>query len=201
MSSWQTIWTRTAAWITGRTSAATMENASVEHVSARKEKTQRRYTAESSASVTTSAVTAPTTSSAEVQPIENLHFCLLPYLIVVNEFWHLGICSGKPDKNTCYWGILLPTGHGRCECKKCICDANYKGSACECPLDNSTCLTSNKLICNNRGSCECGVCKCTDKKYEGPTCEICPTCPKICSEHKWVIGWILANEFRLTYLT
>ncbi len=60
---------RTAARIMGRASAATMENVSVERVSARKEKTQRRYTAECSASVTTSAVTAPTTSSVEVQPI------------------------------------------------------------------------------------------------------------------------------------
>ncbi len=92
----------------------------------------------------------------------------------------------------------FPTGHGRCECKKCICDANYKGSACECPLDTSTCLANNKLICNGRGTCECGVCKCTDKKYEGPICEICPTCSRICNQNKWVIGWILANEVRLT---
>uniref|UniRef100_A0A673MIY7 Integrin beta n=1 Tax=Sinocyclocheilus rhinocerous TaxID=307959 RepID=A0A673MIY7_9TELE len=75
-------------------------------------------------------------------------------------------------------------GHGRCECKKCICDANYKGSACECPLDTSTCLASNKQICNGRGICECGVCKCTDQRFEGPTCEICPTCPIICTKHK-----------------
>ncbi|KAK7163531.1 hypothetical protein R3I93_007552 [Phoxinus phoxinus] len=75
-------------------------------------------------------------------------------------------------------------GHGRCECRKCICDPNYTGSACDCPLDTSTCLASNKQICNGRGTCECGVCKCTESKFEGPTCEICPTCPRICSEHK-----------------
>ncbi|XP_077077957.1 integrin beta-1-like [Siphateles boraxobius] len=75
-------------------------------------------------------------------------------------------------------------GHGRCECRKCICDPNYTGSACECSLDTSTCLASNKQICNGRGTCECGVCKCTDSKFEGPTCEICPTCPRICTEHK-----------------
>uniref|UniRef100_A0A672S5P7 Integrin beta n=1 Tax=Sinocyclocheilus grahami TaxID=75366 RepID=A0A672S5P7_SINGR len=68
-------------------------------------------------------------------------------------------------------------GHGRCECRKCICDANYTGSACDCSLDPSTCLASNKQICNGRGTCECGVCKCTDTKFQGPTCEICPTCP------------------------
>uniref|UniRef100_A0A672S561 Integrin beta n=1 Tax=Sinocyclocheilus grahami TaxID=75366 RepID=A0A672S561_SINGR len=75
-------------------------------------------------------------------------------------------------------------GHGRCECRKCICDANYTGSACDCSLDPSTCLASNKQICNGRGTCECGVCKCTDTKFQGPTCEICPTCPGVCTEHK-----------------
>uniref|UniRef100_A0A673JTP9 Integrin beta n=1 Tax=Sinocyclocheilus rhinocerous TaxID=307959 RepID=A0A673JTP9_9TELE len=75
-------------------------------------------------------------------------------------------------------------GHGRCECRKCICDANYTGSACDCSLDTSTCLASNKQICNGRGTCECGVCKCTDSKFQGPTCEICPTCPGVCTEHK-----------------
>ncbi|XP_016121286.1 integrin beta-1-B-like, partial [Sinocyclocheilus grahami] len=75
-------------------------------------------------------------------------------------------------------------GHGRCECRKCTCDTNYTGSACDCSLDTSTCLASNKQICNGRGACECGVCKCTDTKFQGPTCEICPTCPGVCTEHK-----------------
>ncbi|XP_073711743.1 integrin beta-1 isoform X1 [Misgurnus anguillicaudatus] len=75
-------------------------------------------------------------------------------------------------------------GHGRCECRKCICDANYTGSACDCSMDTSTCLASNKQICNGRGTCECGVCKCSDSKFQGPTCEICPTCPGVCPEHK-----------------
>uniref|UniRef100_A0A668A6D4 Integrin beta n=1 Tax=Myripristis murdjan TaxID=586833 RepID=A0A668A6D4_9TELE len=75
-------------------------------------------------------------------------------------------------------------GHGRCECKVCICDANYTGSACDCSLDTSTCLAKNGQICNGRGDCECGVCKCTKPKFQGPTCEICPTCPGVCTEHK-----------------
>ncbi|XP_057188989.1 integrin beta-1-like isoform X1 [Triplophysa rosa] len=75
-------------------------------------------------------------------------------------------------------------GHGRCECRKCTCDANYTGSACDCSLDTLTCLASNKQICNGRGTCECGVCKCTDSKFQGTTCEICPTCPGVCPEHK-----------------
>ncbi|XP_041928643.1 integrin beta-1-like [Alosa sapidissima] len=75
-------------------------------------------------------------------------------------------------------------GHGRCECRVCICDAYYAGSACDCSLDTSTCLAKNKQICNGRGTCECGVCKCTDPKFQGATCEVCPTCPGVCTEHK-----------------
>ncbi|XP_019748462.1 integrin beta-1-like [Hippocampus comes] len=75
-------------------------------------------------------------------------------------------------------------GHGRCECRVCVCDNNYTGSACDCSLDTSACLAKNGQICNGRGICECGVCKCTDPKFQGPTCEICPTCPGLCTIHK-----------------
>ncbi|XP_041658556.1 integrin beta-1-like isoform X2 [Cheilinus undulatus] len=75
-------------------------------------------------------------------------------------------------------------GHGRCECRKCICDANYTGSACDCSLETSTCLAKNGQLCNGRGDCECGICKCTNPQFQGPTCEICPTCPGVCTEYK-----------------
>uniref|UniRef100_A0A8D0A1V8 Integrin beta n=1 Tax=Sander lucioperca TaxID=283035 RepID=A0A8D0A1V8_SANLU len=81
-------------------------------------------------------------------------------------------------------GNKLCGGHGRCECRVCICDPMWTGSACDCSLDNSTCMASNKQICNGRGTCECGTCKCTDPKFQGPTCETCPTCPGVCTEHK-----------------
>uniref|UniRef100_A0A668AVR1 Integrin beta n=1 Tax=Myripristis murdjan TaxID=586833 RepID=A0A668AVR1_9TELE len=81
-------------------------------------------------------------------------------------------------------GNKLCGGHGRCECRVCICDPMWTGSACDCSLDTSTCLASNKQICNGRGKCECGTCKCTDAKFQGPTCETCPTCPGVCAEHK-----------------
>uniref|UniRef100_A0A3Q3BI13 Integrin beta n=2 Tax=Kryptolebias marmoratus TaxID=37003 RepID=A0A3Q3BI13_KRYMA len=75
-------------------------------------------------------------------------------------------------------------GHGRCECRKCICNDNYTGSACDCSLDTLPCVARNGQICNGRGVCECGACKCTDAKFQGPTCELCPTCPGVCAEHK-----------------
>uniref|UniRef100_A0A7N6A0Y5 Integrin beta n=1 Tax=Anabas testudineus TaxID=64144 RepID=A0A7N6A0Y5_ANATE len=81
-------------------------------------------------------------------------------------------------------GNKLCGGHGRCECKVCVCDPMWTGSACDCSLDNSTCMASNKQICNGRGICECGTCKCNDAKFQGPTCETCPTCPGVCAENK-----------------
>uniref|UniRef100_A0AAQ4QB89 Integrin beta n=1 Tax=Gasterosteus aculeatus aculeatus TaxID=481459 RepID=A0AAQ4QB89_GASAC len=81
-------------------------------------------------------------------------------------------------------GNKLCGGHGHCECRVCVCDPMWTGNACDCSLDNSTCLASNKQICNGRGECECGTCKCTDPKFQGPTCETCPTCPGVCTEHK-----------------
>ncbi|KAL4624645.1 integrin beta-1-like [Arapaima gigas] len=75
-------------------------------------------------------------------------------------------------------------GHGRCECRVCICEANYSGSACDCSKDITPCLAANKQVCNGRGVCECGTCRCTDPKYQGPTCESCRTCPSVCLEHK-----------------
>uniref|UniRef100_A0A3Q4HBP2 Integrin beta n=1 Tax=Neolamprologus brichardi TaxID=32507 RepID=A0A3Q4HBP2_NEOBR len=77
-------------------------------------------------------------------------------------------------------GNKLCGGNGRCVCRECICDPMWSGRACDCSLDNSTCLATNKQICNGRGRCECGVCKCTDPKFQGPTCETCPTCPGVC---------------------
>ncbi|KAM6900663.1 integrin beta-1a isoform 1-T1 [Xenentodon cancila] len=81
-------------------------------------------------------------------------------------------------------GNKLCGGHGRCDCRVCICDPMWTGSACDCSLDNRTCIASNGQICNGRGTCECGTCKCTDPKFQGPTCEACPTCPGVCIEHK-----------------
>ncbi|XP_015245338.1 PREDICTED: integrin beta-1-like [Cyprinodon variegatus] len=81
-------------------------------------------------------------------------------------------------------GNKLCGGHGKCVCRKCVCDPMWNGTACDCSLDQSTCLAKNKQICNGRGRCECGTCKCDDPKFQGSTCEMCPTCPGVCAEHK-----------------
>lgn len=62
----QRTWTGLAVKTTVLTSAATTETAYAAHVSARRETTQRRGTAASTASVTTSTATALETNCAEV---------------------------------------------------------------------------------------------------------------------------------------
>uniref|UniRef100_A0A670J515 Integrin beta n=1 Tax=Podarcis muralis TaxID=64176 RepID=A0A670J515_PODMU len=79
---------------------------------------------------------------------------------------------------------LICGGHGECKCRECECAENYTGSACDCYMDTTPCVAGNGQICNGRGICKCGVCNCTDPKFTGPTCELCPTCPGVCAEHK-----------------
>ncbi|XP_043922124.1 integrin beta-1 [Protopterus annectens] len=79
---------------------------------------------------------------------------------------------------------LICGGNGICKCRVCECFANFTGSACDCSENNATCMAENGQLCNGRGECICGRCKCNDPKFQGPTCESCPTCPTVCTEHK-----------------
>ncbi|GBP10850.1 Integrin beta-PS [Eumeta japonica] len=78
--------------------------------------------------------------------------------------------------------------HGRCVCGKCVCDPKYTGSACDCLLDQSPCVSpENGKICSGNGHCSCGKCICIaggDRQYYGDFCEKCPTCPGRCAEFK-----------------
>lgn len=58
---------QTAVWTMAQTSVATMETVSVEHVNARSETTPKSSMKGSTANVTTSTVTDPTTNYAEVR--------------------------------------------------------------------------------------------------------------------------------------
>ncbi|KAK7944664.1 hypothetical protein WMY93_000392 [Mugilogobius chulae] len=59
--------------------------------------------------------------------------------------------------------------------RKCICDANYTGSACDCSLDQTSCLAKNGQICNGRGNCDCGIdcvqCRAFETGEKKDTCE------------------------------
>ncbi|XP_055521127.1 integrin beta-1-B-like [Leucoraja erinacea] len=81
-------------------------------------------------------------------------------------------------------GGFICGGNGICKCKICECFPNFTGNACDCSLDNSTCISKNGQECNGRGKCECGRCKCTDPKFQGSACEMCPTCPGVCTAHR-----------------
>ncbi|XP_049332763.1 integrin beta-1 [Astyanax mexicanus] len=88
-------------------------------------------------------------------------------------------------------GGKLCAGNGQCVCGTCICHTNYTGSACECTTDPQPCMAKNKQLCNGRGTCRCGVCSCNDPKYQGPTCELCPSCGGVCGEHKECIKCLM----------
>ncbi|KAJ8395061.1 hypothetical protein AAFF_G00040120 [Aldrovandia affinis] len=84
-----------------------------------------------------------------------------------------------------YQGLLCG-GRGWCKCGVCQCFPEFSGSACECPLSLQSCLSrsGSGLLCNSRGTCVCGTCVCEDGPFQGPTCEICPSCPDVCTEHR-----------------
>ncbi|XP_030613089.1 integrin beta-1-like [Archocentrus centrarchus] len=79
-------------------------------------------------------------------------------------------------------------GRGRCVCGECLCLPAFRGQACECPLSLESCLAQDGQICGGRGDCHCGTCICHDKRFQGPTCELCPSCPSICNLHRECIS-------------
>lgn len=80
--------------------------------------------------------------------------------------------------------FTLP-GQGRCVCGACRCHPEFRGRACECPLSPESCLSQDKQICSGRGDCHCGACICHDNRFRGPTCELCPSCPSVCTLHRY----------------
>uniref|UniRef100_A0A3P8PGZ2 Integrin beta n=1 Tax=Astatotilapia calliptera TaxID=8154 RepID=A0A3P8PGZ2_ASTCA len=62
-------------------------------------------------------------------------------------------------------------GRGRCVWGECLCSPAFRGRAYEC-------LSQDGQIC---GGSHCGTCICHDKRFQGPTCELCPSCPSICN--------------------
>ncbi|KAM9337147.1 integrin beta-1-like [Symphorus nematophorus] len=86
-------------------------------------------------------------------------------------------------------------GHGRCVCGVCMCLPGFRGGACECPLSLKSCLSQDKQICAGRGDCHCGTCLCHDDRFQGPTCELCPSCPSVCTLHR---ECVLCRAFSLS---
>lgn len=91
-----------------------------------------------------------------------------------------------------YQGLLCG-GQGTCDCGVCQCFPGFTGSACECPLSLQPCLSRGGFLCSGRGRCVCGTCVCEDSRFQGPTCEICPSCPDVCTEHR---ECVLCRAFR-----
>ncbi|XP_074658572.1 integrin beta pat-3-like [Tubulanus polymorphus] len=81
---------------------------------------------------------------------------------------------------------LCTDGNGTYVCGRCDCNENRYGKFCECSGSDlasadfeATCRMGNSTTnCENRGRCECGVCKCFSRggltpnmKYSGKYCE------------------------------
>ncbi|NWZ66285.1 ITGBL protein, partial [Acrocephalus arundinaceus] len=76
------------------------------------------------------------------------------------------------------------TGHGKCYCGNCYCEAGWHGDKCEFQCDitpweiKKRCTSPDGKICSNRGTCVCGECTCHDVDptgdwgdIHGDTCE------------------------------
>ncbi|RWS10657.1 integrin beta-PS-like protein, partial [Dinothrombium tinctorium] len=78
--------------------------------------------------------------------------------------------------------------HGKCECRKCQCNPDWTGSACECKRSVDDCIEPKTgKICSGRGQCVCGKCKCAESDvglYTGRFCELCPACRTQCDNFK-----------------
>lgn len=72
---------------------------------------------------------------------------------------------------------------GRCDCGKCVCNANYTGEACECAVSTADCQKDNGTICSGNGECVCNRCQCKTG-FRGKTCDQCTSCPGTCKNNK-----------------
>ncbi len=91
----------------------------------------------------------------------------------------------KRSLNLFFLSCFTIPGHGRCVCGVCMCLPAFRGRACECPLSLESCLSQDEQICAGRGDCHCGTCVCHDNRFQGPTCELCPSCPSVCTTHRY----------------
>ncbi|KAF6039503.1 pat-3 [Bugula neritina] len=83
----------------------------------------------------------------------------------------------------------LCSGRGNCTCDPhsflsvCQCESGYLGADCSCPVSDVTCRSKENMevLCNGKGTCNCGKCTCIDQCYEGAVCSILkPECGKTC---------------------
>ncbi|KAK2859721.1 hypothetical protein Q5P01_004341 [Channa striata] len=109
------------------------------------------------------------------------------------HFYYGQLCECS-DFGCDQYGGLQCAGHGRCVCGECSCLPAFTGRACECPLSLESCLSQDSQICAGRGDCHCGTCVCHDSHFQGPNCELCPSCPSVCTVHR---ECILCRAFNL----
>lgn len=123
---------------------------------------------------------------------------LFLYFPICHIFWDDCILLWNKILLSCF---LCHPGQGRCVCGACVCHPAFRGRTCECPLSLESCLSQDKQICAGRGDCHCGTCICHDKRFRGPTCELCPSCPDVCTLHKLRdLFWISNGCFSICWI-
>ncbi|EHB10767.1 Integrin beta-4 [Heterocephalus glaber] len=70
------------------------------------------------------------------------------------------------------------SGHGECQCGRCVCygEGRYEGHFCE--YDNFQCPRTSGFLCNDRGRCSMGQCVC-EPGWTGRGCD-CPLSNATC---------------------
>ncbi|XP_041717279.2 integrin beta-1-like [Coregonus clupeaformis] len=68
----------------------------------------------------------------------------------------------------------------------CPCQRDRVPHSPGCSHSNGTleCGVCSGLVSAGRGVCSCGACLCQDGRYQGPTCDLCPTCTSACTLHR-----------------
>lgn len=80
-------------------------------------------------------------------------------------------CVRGSDKKPC-------SGHGECQCGRCVCygEGRYEGQFCQ--FDNYQCPRTSGFLCNDRGRCSMGRCVC-EPGWTGLGCD-CPLSNATC---------------------
>ncbi|XP_008829605.1 integrin beta-4 isoform X3 [Nannospalax galili] len=103
---------------------------------------------------------------------------------VCNEGWSGKTCNcstgSLSDTQPCIReGEDKPcSGHGECQCGRCVCygEGRYEGHFCE--YDNFQCPRTSGFLCNDRGRCSMGQCVC-EPGWTGRSCD-CPLSNATC---------------------
>ncbi|KII72543.1 Teneurin-m [Thelohanellus kitauei] len=105
-----------------------------------------------------------------------------------------------PRKGNVFKFLIYGNAQGTCECGKCKCNIDYKGTdcsemVCDHPIVMNKCKeTEGAQDCSGRGTCVCGKCTCP-YEYSGTYCETLTVPTVRCSDvNKCMVKVFDSNE-------